>query len=104
MQTKTETESGPVQHIVTPDSVVESYILQVLDDYQKHDWDEAMIAAMEGFDKLGMCLGARQLEKCLHNLISKGEVVEKWSGDWATLRRVKLPSKSIRDDRRLFSV
>lgn len=85
-----------------PDSVVESYILQVLDDFRPHDWDDAMIAVSNGFAKAKIPLGIRQSEHCLEKLIARGEVIEKWVGEFATLRRVRIQLKSAKKHPCLF--
>lgn len=83
------------------DSEVEAYILQVLDDFKEHDWDEAMIEVDEGFEKAGMRLYERQSETCLYGLVRRGDVVENWDGDFATLKRVKL-KPATKEQPRLF--
>jgi hypothetical protein len=81
---------------------VKRFILEVLADGAAHDWDDAMIAVAEGFDKVNMSLAGRQSELCLQELIDEGKVVEKWRGDWATLRRVNLVSVVSANQRELF--
>ena len=85
-----------------PDSVVMDWILVILDDYKKHDWDDAMIKVDQGFERAGMVLQARQAESCLYKLVDQGKVVEEWKGDWATLRRVRQPVKPVADQLQLF--
>lgn len=100
--------ANPGQEIVKPSNAqVKQYILQVLDDYKEHDWDDALIAVDEAFDKIGEPTGSRQDEECLAELISEGLVVEGES-DWIgmmTLRRVRPAQKSAHGrQRELFSV
>lgn len=71
------------------DAQVESYILQVLDDFKEYDWDDAMELVDDGFERTGMTTELRQVETCLANLVTEGKIVENWDGDWCTLRRVK---------------
>lgn len=73
------------------DAQVRSYILQLLDDYKPHDWDETMIAVLDAFEAVDMSLYARQDETCLYELIRLGEVKERWRGDMATLQRIRVP-------------
>lgn len=69
---------------------VKRQILLQLDNYQVQDWDDALIAVEEAFNRVEMQTGPRQVEQCLAELIEADEVVEKWSrGGFATLRRVK---------------
>lgn len=72
---------------------VDRWILQVLDDYKSHDWDDAMIAVSDGLRRCCMATEPRQEENCLRRLIERGEVEERWVGEWASLRRVKLDAK-----------
>lgn len=73
------------------DAQVRSYILQLLDDYKPHCWDETMIAVRAGFEAVDMSLEARQDETCLYALIQLGEVKERWRGDMASLHRIRVP-------------
>lgn len=73
------------------DAQVRGYILQLLDDYKPHDWDETMIAVSAGFEAVDMSLDVRQEDNCLYELIRLGEVKERWRGDMATLQRIRVP-------------
>lgn len=71
------------------DEEIKRFILIVLDDYEKHDWDDAMIAVMDGFAKVGLSIAPRQDELCLVSLIESGEVVESRNGTFLCLQRVR---------------
>ena len=73
------------------DEQVSNYILQLLDDYNPHDWDETMIAVSVGCEAVGLSLYARQEDTCLYELIRLGEVKERWRGDMASLQRIRMP-------------
>ena len=82
--------TAPVHAVVPTDERVKKFILSVLDDYKRHDWDDAMIEVDQGFEKHGERLGPRQAWKCLDELIASGQVAQrrtKWDG-FFSLQRV----------------
>jgi hypothetical protein len=100
----------PVQAIVRPkptNQQVRSYILQLLDDEKKHDWDDTLSEVGEAFEKIGERTAIRQEEECLAELVAEGLVIEEeseWEG-MMTLRRIRQTQQpSTQQQRQLFSV
>ena len=87
---------------VAPDRKVESFILEVLDDYEYHDIDDVLIEVDKAFSKAGMPLFARQLERCMFVLIDRGDVHKHRRGDSVNVRRRRNEKRVKNDHPRLF--
>jgi len=85
----THSEPTAAEGSDVPNEKVQAFILEVLGDYKAHDWDDVMVEVDEQFEKAGMKLGMRQSEQSLAGLIDRAEVLQRWSGDFCTLKRVR---------------